>query len=140
MEQPKLGPTKISKTFGPPVVWFGGFGFWFGIFFHIGKEDRLRTIGFPQEKLQFPRNSHWKWDLDNLWTEREAYRPGMRQEPGILFSCKVRPMWGVPEEEMEFDSDFFTSYFLFIFQSLRKSQNRTGSSDRSRQLSSSSCT
>lgn len=51
------------------MVWFGGFGFWFGIFFHIGKEDRLRTIGFPQEKLQFPRNSHWKWDLDNLWTD-----------------------------------------------------------------------
>lgn len=62
IEKLKLGPTKISKIFGPPVVWFG-------IFFHIGREDRLRTIGFPQEKLQFPRNSHWKWDLDNLWTD-----------------------------------------------------------------------
>lgn len=37
------------------MVLFEHFGFWFGIFFHIGKEDRLTTIGFPQEKTQIPK-------------------------------------------------------------------------------------
>lgn len=73
----------------------------------MGKVDRLITISFPQEKLQFPRNTGIEiWATFGL-TEREAYRPGMRPEPVIPFSWKVRPMWGSTREGDEISLSLF---------------------------------
>lgn len=123
------------------MVWFGGFGFWFGIFFHIGKEDRLRTIGFPQEKLQFPRNSHWKWDLDNLWTdwkgslqtwhETRAWNPLLMQG-----QTDVGSTWGGDGIWLR----LFHFLFSFRISVPEEITEQNWLSDRSRQLSSSSCT
>jgi len=92
IQQLKLHPTNI---FGPqPVCWI----------FFSDMEDRLRTIGFPQDKLHFPTKSHWEWDLKNVWTGWKGSLKAWCEahsswaEAGITFSCKLNWSQEAPDE------------------------------------------